>query len=157
MPARRSFGITARHKGLVVASAWFYRSGRWHGRTSEALAISLVSKTLFTVASPSGWCRCIGDKARGRVLPLRRQAMEVLHKISKAQRHAGQVSRSCSAKVFGRVSRHHVMCMPQKQRSCQIGYTGQWHKFNFTKNVKKEHDVSQTGDDSFGRRTTIIT
>jgi hypothetical protein len=37
MPARRSFNIRARHKHWVVAFASCCRSGRWHGRTSEAL------------------------------------------------------------------------------------------------------------------------
>ncbi len=39
MPARRSFSIIARHNVLVVVSASFCRSGRWHGRTFEALAL----------------------------------------------------------------------------------------------------------------------
>ncbi len=39
MPARRSFSIRARHKSWVVVFASFCRSGRWHGRTSEALAV----------------------------------------------------------------------------------------------------------------------
>ncbi len=39
MPARRSFSIRARHKNWVVNFASFCRSGRWHGRTSEALAL----------------------------------------------------------------------------------------------------------------------
>ena len=37
-PARRSFSICARHKSWVVVFASFCRLGRWHGRTSEALA-----------------------------------------------------------------------------------------------------------------------
>ncbi len=40
MPAHRSFSIHARYKSLVVVFASFCRSGRWHGRTSAALAIS---------------------------------------------------------------------------------------------------------------------
>jgi hypothetical protein len=39
MPARRSFSIIARYKRFVVTLALFCRSGRWHGRTSEALAL----------------------------------------------------------------------------------------------------------------------
>ncbi len=39
MPARPSFSIRARHKNWVVVSASYCRSGRWHGRTSEALAL----------------------------------------------------------------------------------------------------------------------
>jgi hypothetical protein len=38
MPARRSFSIIARHKSWVVVSALFCRTGRWHGRTTQALA-----------------------------------------------------------------------------------------------------------------------
>jgi hypothetical protein len=41
MPARSNFGIIARHKGLAVVLAWFCRSWRWHGRTSEALGFFL--------------------------------------------------------------------------------------------------------------------
>ena len=41
LPARDSFHIIARHTRLVVASASFRRSGRWHGRTFEALALIL--------------------------------------------------------------------------------------------------------------------
>jgi hypothetical protein len=37
MPARGSFGIIARHKGVVVISASSCRTRRVHGRTSEAL------------------------------------------------------------------------------------------------------------------------
>jgi hypothetical protein len=44
MPAHRSFSIRARHKILVVVFASFCRSGRWHGRTSEALAHNLIAK-----------------------------------------------------------------------------------------------------------------
>ena len=38
LPALRNFGIIARHNVLVVLSVSFCRSGRWHGRTFEALA-----------------------------------------------------------------------------------------------------------------------
>jgi hypothetical protein len=39
MPARSNFGIIARHKNWVVVPASFCRSGRWHGRTSEAFGV----------------------------------------------------------------------------------------------------------------------
>jgi hypothetical protein len=38
MPARRSFSIRVRHKIWVAVSALFCRSGRWHGRTMQALS-----------------------------------------------------------------------------------------------------------------------
>jgi hypothetical protein len=37
MPARGSFYIRARHKGLAVVSASSCRTRRWHGRTMQAL------------------------------------------------------------------------------------------------------------------------
>ncbi len=50
MPARGSFDIIARHNGLVVLLALFCRSGRWHGRTMQALAISLVLKSILLLS-----------------------------------------------------------------------------------------------------------
>ena len=46
MPARRSFSICARHKSLVVVFAVCCRSGRGHGRTSEAFGC-LCSMSIY--------------------------------------------------------------------------------------------------------------
>jgi hypothetical protein len=48
MPAHRSFSIRARHKSFVLILVLYCRLGRWHGLTSEALAISFATnKQLF--------------------------------------------------------------------------------------------------------------
>ena len=46
MPARGSFGIRIRHNGLVVVSASCCRSGRWHGRTMQALEAYMMHTIL---------------------------------------------------------------------------------------------------------------
>ncbi len=56
MPACRSFGIRARHNSWVVVPASFCRSRRWHGRTSEALALPQIDifagKTMLWTQAP---------------------------------------------------------------------------------------------------------
>ena len=68
MPALRHFRIRARHTGLGGVVGEYCRSGRWHGRTNEALAISLAALAIWLLPFPrnsvpemqhcSGGCFC---------------------------------------------------------------------------------------------------